>query len=423
MATDSLEVKPPENTRFKFTKTALAAVACPEGKAKYRVHDTESSGLSMLVTANGARAFYYYKWANGRPIEEKLGTVDELTPDQARTIVDKKNAQLRANIDPRAEKKAAREASTLGDMWTTYRTDVKKAERTLAEDLGLWNRYLAKWEGKRLADVTEEAVQKLYNRIAAGEFDGESTDKFGRVRKVKGGPSAARHTVKLLREMFSACNKTFRLQGRNPATDIRREKEESCTRYLTAEEFPAFWTALQEQSELIRDVIKMALFTAQRRAVLLSMEWAEVNLDFATWTIRADKMKSRKAHVVPLVPQAIEILKRRKEAAEEGAVWVFDSKGASGRINNPEKALARINAVAKLTPPISLHDLRRTTATWANSTGASEATIAGFLAHKHRSVTGIYAKATADTMRVALKNAVDSMMAATAPVKKRKAAG
>ena len=38
-------------------------------------------------------------------------------------------------------------------------------------------------------------------------------------------------------------------------------------------------------------------------------EWSEIDLDRAEWRIPAVKMKMREAHVVPLAPQAVAILK------------------------------------------------------------------------------------------------------------------
>ena len=41
-------------TCFRFSKTALTAIACPPDKSKVRVRDTDVPALSMLVTANGS---------------------------------------------------------------------------------------------------------------------------------------------------------------------------------------------------------------------------------------------------------------------------------------------------------------------------------------------------------------------------------
>ena len=122
------------------------------------------------------------------------------------------------------------------------------------------------------------------------------------------------------------------------------------------------------------------MFTAQRRTTLLMMRWDEVNLTFNTWTIPANKMKSGKALTpFPLFPQAVEILTRRKSAAAKDAEWVLSNvESSTGHLRNPEKAIERIWKAAKI-PAFSLHDLRHTTATWMNSTGAANRPLLPYL--------------------------------------------
>jgi integrase len=51
------------------------------------------------------------------------------------------------------------------------------------------------------------------------------------------------------------------------------------------------------------------------------MSWAEVDLDAATWTIPAARMKAGKLHRVPLTEAALDLL--RKQARIEGEELVF----------------------------------------------------------------------------------------------------
>jgi integrase len=199
--------------------------------------------------------------------------------------------------------------------------------------------------------------------------------------------------------MFSECAKAFGMAGYNPAREVRKMKEEACERWLTADELAAVWTAMEKQSETIQDLVKLALFTMQRRSTLLTMRWDEVQLPFKTWTIPAAKMKGKKSHTVPLSPQAMEILERRRKA-NLTSEWVFATDSASGHLEEPKKAIAAIWVAAGVSP-FTLHDLRRTAATWAVDKGASYPNVAAMLAHKRKDVTGIYAKATADGMRKA----------------------
>lgn len=386
----------------KLTMTAILAQPHPK-KGRLTIHDTATPGLCVRITESGSRTFYLCRWKDGKVRWVRLGGVAEMTVEQAQRAARDGNADLAAGVDPNAEKRARREAGTLGAMWAVYLDSAamaEKRERTKEEDGGLWRRYLEPWSGRRLSDVTEEAVQSLYQKIRTGKMGREMEDSRGRKRPVKGGLTAANRTMALLSGMFSECAKMFGMAGYNPAREVRKGKEEASNRFLTQEEMAAFWRAMEGQSELLQDLLKLALFTMQRRSTLLTMRWDEVQLSFKTWTIPAAKMKGGVKHVVPLSPQAMEVLERRRKADPKGE-WVLATDAVSGHLEEPKKGLAAICKAAGV-DPVTLHDLRRTAATWAVDKGASYPNVRALLAHKAKDVTGIYAKETADGMRKAV---------------------
>lgn len=71
-----------------------------------------------------------------------------------------------------------------------------------------------------------------------------------------------------------------------------------------------------------RAALMLAMLTAQRPGNVAGMEWAEVDLDAAEWSIPGAKMKTRHAHIVPLPKQAVELL-RGMLAYTEGKRYVF----------------------------------------------------------------------------------------------------
>ncbi len=71
-----------------------------------------------------------------------------------------------------------------------------------------------------------------------------------------------------------------------------------------------------------RAALIVAMLTAQRPGVVAAMEWSEIDLDDATWSIPGGKMKTRHAHAVPLPPQAVELI-RGMLAYTQGRQFVF----------------------------------------------------------------------------------------------------
>src|SRR3982751_1607212 len=125
-------------TKFRFSKLALESVVCPDGMSKVRVHDLEVPSLTLVALPSGSKIFRFYKKINGRPVEVRIGTLEECTLDQARRRAVELVGEYIAGRDPAAEKRANREAATLVDAWQAYRVAVQtKSPRTLAEDAGL----------------------------------------------------------------------------------------------------------------------------------------------------------------------------------------------------------------------------------------------------------------------------------------------
>lgn len=245
-------------------------------------------------------------------------------------------------------------------------------------------------------------------------------------------------------------------------------------RFLQSVELPRFFAALEEDPNLIvKDLIKIALFTGARRENVSSMRWIDVDLVNAIW--RIPNTKNQTPHSVTLSPEAIAILTRRKAEHKNliksnklklGAPYVFPGIGSKGYINNPRSTLQRvldrdeINQIRaliidaggtfewpiprqkpksnrgathesikeslararlsakKLKIDISnsrindfvFHDLRRTIGSWQAITGASLPIIGKSLNQKTPRATAIYARLQLDPVRESVEKATEAML-------------
>lgn len=59
----------------------------------------------------------------------------------------------------------------------------------------------------------------------------------------------------------------------------------------------------------VRAALKLAPMVFVRPGELRTAEWTEIDLDTATWSIPASKMKMGSDHIVPLAQQAIDVLR------------------------------------------------------------------------------------------------------------------
>lgn len=106
----------------------------------------------------------------------------------------------------------------------------------------------------------------------------------------------------------------------------------------------------------------------------MSAEWADIDLKKALWVIPAEKRKTRKtrpvAHVVPLTPEAVDLLERRRAAQPATCRWVFPAKRAAGfwRWGSADDEAVREKTGIR---DLRAHDLRRTMATRIRGLGFS----------------------------------------------------
>ena len=90
---------------------------------------------------------------------------------------------------------------------------------------------------------------------------------------------------------------------------------------------PAILRTLQaaEASEASRLAFEFLLLTVARTSEVLLATWSEVDLETRTWTIPGARMKSGRAHSVPLAPRVLEILHRAK-GLSDGGPYVFPGR-------------------------------------------------------------------------------------------------
>jgi integrase len=137
--------------------------------------------------------------------------------------------------------------------------------------------------------------------------------------------------------------------------------------------------------------IKMRLLTAQRGGEVIKMRWQDLDLKTGWWTIPAEDSKNGQAHRVPLVSEAITLLKAQQKERErrqhdedappqdrKAIDYVFVGTGASVR-DRAKKAPARVARVLQI--EFRGHDLRRTAATKMAEAGVPRQHISAVLNH------------------------------------------
>ena len=116
------------------------------------------------------------------------------------------------------------------------------------------------------------------------------------------------------------------------------------------------------------------------------------------------------SHLVPLLPQALDILTGRQSRAVRGAGWVFPSATSqSGHLEGVQRVWERLLKDAGL-QNLRIHDLRRTLGSWLAITGANNFTIGKTLGHKTQQATAVYARLNTKAVRDSVAKATEVML-------------
>lgn len=370
-----------------FTENYISKLLPAEVGKRYAVADSKIPSLICRVTDKGNKSFVIYKKINGRPIKVTLGRFPELSVEKARklaystldTIADKKN--------PNIENRKLSPLITLEELFNNYMEKYSKKytkQRTWQNNQAIYNRYFKKWDKRQISMLSKYEIETIITNICNSS-----------------GLYAANSALVLLRHVINK-GIEWGLNVSNPTHGIKKYKTISRDRFLQADELKHFFDALnQEQNILVKNYLYLSLYTGQRRGNILSMRWDDINFTNNTWYIQ--ETKNGDPLIVPLVPQATEILRDMKIISN--SEWVFPSKTSqSGHLEEPKKVWAEILKRANITN-LRIHDIRRTLGSYEAISGTSIHIIGKSLGHKSSQATQIYARLSIDPIRRAMETA------------------
>ena len=381
--------------KIHLTKSTIDALPLPEVGKRADYKDSKYVGLQLRVTANGIKTFSMLRRINGTLERMTLGRFPDLSIEQARRKAAVIGVAIVNGANPAEIKRSSKAEMTLGELFEEYieRHAKPKGKKTVVDMQDNFRRYLSQWQNRKLSNITKVEVGKQHAKL--GKDIGVHT---------------ANRTLELLRAIINKGIAWDLFLGKNPAVGIEKFKLQARERFIQGDELPRFFEAVGgELNESMRDYFLLSLLTGARQANVLSMKWRDINFDRAEW--RIEETKNGTPQTVTLSPEAMEILQNRKPVDPVAFVFPSEKLSATGHIQNPKKAWARVLTRAGLTN-LRIHDLRRTLGSWQAKTGASLAIIGKSLNHKNTNTTAIYARLDLDPVRDSVNTATSAMMAA-----------
>jgi len=215
-----------------------------------------------------------------------------------------------------------------------------------------------------------------------------------------GGVEAARTAMGVLRHMYSWAMEEGKLKRRdNPASKIDKNlpKKKEGDVVLSLNEARIVWDAAEVTGYPFGTHVQLMLLTGCRLDEWASARKVWIDIDEALIAIPAGEYKSDHIHVVPLVPEALDIVKRIPKP--QHGDYLLSTTGGRVPIQGVAKyyrtrladAIVALTG-AKFHKAFTSHDLRRTVATrLAESLGdQGDKLVKRVLGHSDGSVTAIY---------------------------------
>lgn len=404
--------------RIRFKKEVLDALPAPE-KGRLTHYDDQVQKLAVRVTSAGTKTFYVITRDGDSVAWLKLGTFPDMTVEIARKEAQKHLGDFAKGASPVKARRIEKQRLTLGQAFDNYQTlyAAPRGVKTADDTRMIWERCIG-----AMPDVPAKKHGRKREKHPAGvDWSNRKIDEISgaEVRTLHAEigtttPVQANRVVEIIGTVYARAVE-WGYTGSNPAKDIRPFKEVKRDRFIQADELPAFFKALADDtSEDFKHFVLLCLLTGARRVNVLSAQWQEINLASAVW--RIPDSKNGEPVVVALVPEAVEILKARDPDGEKKTGFVFPADSKTGYLSPPAKRWQALLKRAGMAD-FRIHDLRRSLGSWQAISGASLAIIGKSLGHKSADATLIYARLSMDPVRASVNTATTAMLTA-AGVKK-----
>jgi integrase len=286
---------------------ALTDTAAKQAKQKEKAYTLpDALGLVLYVAPSGVKSWHFrFTWL-GKQVRISFGTYPDTGLKEARARRDKAREDVSNGIDPRNSRRE-KKAGMIEAGGQTFRR--------------IYDEWLAFRKGS-ISPGTYRIISNLMELDVLPVFGTRQIDSIKRadvislIRRIekRGSVATAVKVRQRTSQVFSYAIAIGVIEA-NPTAEMHAVTEKMGQHkphpFLPFSEMPKTMAAIQASAagQQIRTALMMMIYTASRPGEVRRAEWSEIDLDAATWTTPADKMKMRRDHSVPLSTQTVELLK------------------------------------------------------------------------------------------------------------------
>ena len=343
----------------------------------YDINDSELRGFGIRILPSGAHSYFVRYRRGGQRRRISLGSHGTLTPEQARARAIQLLARVGAGEDPAVGRQSGGHVTTVAGLAKRFDEEhiavrLKPASaRSYRDNL---RRHVLPAIGKlRAADVARADVAKLHHDLRHSRYQ-------------------ANRSLALMSKMFNLAELWgLRPDGSNPCRHVKKYKEETRERYLSADELTRLGEVLREceqaglETRSAINLYRLLLLTGCRLTEIQTLKWDYVDFENAALHLPDSKTGEKTVHIGPPALKVLAGIERI-----EGSHWVIPGKSPGTHLQDTQHPWQRIRARAGL-DDVRIHDLRHTFASVAVSGGEGLPMIGKLLGHTQVQTTARYA--------------------------------
>jgi integrase len=369
------------------TKVREAKPKPPKHPREYNLAD--GKGLFLRVKINGTKLwiFNYFKPYTTSRTNISIGSYPDYSLKDARKVSAEYRALLVQGKDPKEERERVHIENTeahantfqaIADKWLATKSDLSPTYLFKIQQ-GFDNHVFPKMGKTPIHKLTAPKVISYLEPLAE-----------------RGASETISKVCRWINEVMTFAVNTGIIHH-NPLAGIRvgfKKTRSQNMPTIKPEELPAFMQALNKASvtTTTKSLIEWQLHTMVRPGEAAGTRWNEIDLEKKVWTIPEERMKTGRAHIIPLSTQAVGIIEsmrpisRKREHLFPSSVT--PKKPASSQTAN--MAIKRMGYKGKLVS----HGLRALASTTLNEREFPHDVIEVALAHiDQNSIRGAYNRA------------------------------
>lgn len=369
---------------MSLTNTQI--IAAKPAEKPYKLVDEK--GMFLFVTPSGSKLWRLKYRYLGKEKLLALGKYPQVGLKRARELRDDARKQLESGSDPSEIKK-----------------NEKSARRISADNS--FEAVARHWFIKQRSKLEMAYAEKIIRSLEADVFPSIGTrpindikppEVLAMLRKIEA--RGALETLKRVRQrvadVFTFAIVSGLRESENPVLGLEKALKTVRTKHrasLPAKELPEFFIRLEAArlSLPVKQAVRLITLLFLRPGELRSAHWQEIDLETGTWTVPAERdrsrgmvgMKMKEAHLVPLSRQALEIFKELKIYSGNGDL-VFPNRNDPKRPISDGTINSALRAMGYSSDEVSGHGFRATAASALAEMGFRKEVIDRQLSHRER---------------------------------------